>query len=506
MEDLPDLPLLEVFSYFSNGEKIRMLTVCKRWLSLLRDDIQQLCVYGRQAPYKPSWNHLSTQEELNDKYIVRTKELQKDIVFRLRNLKKLFIFKLRDWRIFNSLNLNSFDQLVELKMVFCSRTYPNFDHLSGSKMNFPSLKKLHMENQTDLISKFKAPLDFLNAPNLQSIVLPNFLLTFKEAYRPEKIKFILCTVYQTDQIFGNLERLICGQIATRLELEKMPRLKRVELFPNDWSDWELIRDLETQKLSLQREDLEIGISGFKEIIDPARFIRPSYNNWKHFIVGSFDHFNFSKPLSVLPWPVELENLTQIFPNLENLPENFFSVFVNIRALQIDSVPVDGQNLIRFIKKVRNLEELRISLNGFTESFYKELSQVQPIKRLYLKDAFARNFSSDANYDRWAASETSYDISYLFDLENIEFFILSTRNNLKISAKQFVKFLRATSDCSLMLSIETSRRRLYLSTSGSSYHLFYDHRCVDVSLNFNSLDEVIAYMLQHETLSENSIFF
>lgn len=118
LDNLPDLALFKVFSFFSNQEKIKkLMLVCKRWYSFLQVDIQQLCVYERIPPYRLFWDFFSTKA-IDNNCIVKMKELdQENLVFKFANLKKLCFYKVTHLHKF-FLNQASFDQLVELKLVF----------------------------------------------------------------------------------------------------------------------------------------------------------------------------------------------------------------------------------------------------------------------------------------------------------------------------------------------------------------------------------------------------
>ena len=92
VQELPDLALLKVFSFLSNEEKIRKLTiVCKRWHRLLQGDIQQLGIYGPRSPYRLFCDALS-REEINEKFIVKAMKLTEEFTFKFRALKKLCLF------------------------------------------------------------------------------------------------------------------------------------------------------------------------------------------------------------------------------------------------------------------------------------------------------------------------------------------------------------------------------------------------------------------------------
>lgn len=94
------------------------------------------------------------------------------------------------------------------------------------------------------------------------------------------------------------------------------------------------------------------------------------------------------------------------------------------------VPVDGGNLIRFLKKARNVDELEISKNQYDKRFFRELSRIQSIQYLDLDVVFP--------------PDSDYDIGFLFKLKNMKKIRIETIfSDVQISVQLFIKFLRAT---------------------------------------------------------------
>lgn len=162
LQDLPDLAMLKMFSFFSNEEKIKRLSlVCRRWYLLLQADIQQLCIYDREMPYRLFWGPLWVKE-IDHQVMVRTKTLNEKFAIRFGNLKKLFFFKVTRMRLFlSSLHESSLNQLVELKVM---HSESKCDLLLNSKINLPNLRKLSSDPPGRRMS-----LDEFHAPKLESI-------------------------------------------------------------------------------------------------------------------------------------------------------------------------------------------------------------------------------------------------------------------------------------------------------------------------------------------------
>lgn len=501
--ELPDLVLLKVFSFLGNEEKIkRLMLVCKRWRSLMQSDIQQLAIYrSKEPPYRLFWGAFS-EEEIDHKYIVRTNGLTEKII-RFANLKKLFLYKVT-YPLLDSFSDGSLDQLVELKIIISSRPFyersdehpgPSSDpslasELKSEKMNLPSLKKL--------CSNWAFDLNEFAVPNLESIAFEKERFNQEVDY-PEKIKFILCERFETNQIFSNLEHLVCRRIKGVLPLEAMPKLKRVELFPLEMSDFETIENLRMQKDLLERSDLFIWVAGLKgnftrELVEC--FWRMFYFDEDFFEprVNPYDHIDYNEPLCVVPWKIVLSSpyLTRKFPNLEGIPSNFFNIFIDVQEMRISGVQVNGENLIRLIKMVKNIESLKISGSRFNETFFHELSQIQTIQILHLQNVFPLNASD-------------FDIGFMFDLQNVWLLqIQDTLPQFRVSTKRLVEFLRTNLKNTASLDISHEKKFVDI-THSLRYNFHYEGNEDDRGLDFDSLDELISCM-ENIARSTNTIFY
>ena len=497
LSELPDLAVLKVLDFFSNEEKIkRLMFVCKRWHSLVQADLQQLAIYDRRSPYRIFWDALA-EREVDHKYVVRSKRFTEKFTIRFANLKRLFLYEVTSCRLFlSSLNNGSLDQLVELRITWWSRGEGCLDpslvsRLKSEKINLPSLRKLCSN------CEHFHPSD-LSSPNLESISVPHW----KEVNFPEKVKFIWCQIFETNQIFSNLERLVCRRINGVLPLEAMPKLKRVELLPNEASDFEMIKNLRKQKKRLRRPDLLIWVSAFKENFT-ANLIECFWRRFQYSpppvfdsLLDPLDHVDYNEPLCVFPWRFVIckQHFFEKYPNLEEIPENFFNIFINIQELSISGVQVDGENIIQFIKKAKSIWNLNISDNRFNENFFRELSRIQSIQVLYLTNVFP-------------PSADSFDIGFMFNLQNIG--LMEIRENLtrfKMSAQLFIEFLRTMSheDWTIVV-IECVQKFFWINLLSSIFN--YDGLENDEAdgLDFDSLDALISYA-EDIARSEKSIFY
>ena len=88
---------------------------------------------------------------------------------------------------------------------------------------------------------------------------------------PESLRLIRTEDFYYDFEFANLEVLTCLRIKPNLDLSKLPKLKRIELYPIDhksfkdsFSQTSWYRSLQTRRMLANRLNLEIRIFGFKK--------------------------------------------------------------------------------------------------------------------------------------------------------------------------------------------------------------------------------------------------
>ena len=494
-QNLPDLVLLKVFGFFSHEEKVRtLMLVCKRFHVFLREEVEELCIYENRVPYKPSWGFFS-QGEIADQFIVKAKDLDDPATLRFGNLRKLFLYKVDNLaRFLNATNECNLSQLVELKISKKERVSKwgiiSKESRPKNKIHLPSLKRLWVRSFYGHLA--------LNMPNLESLdLLDHDSVKCFELCAPGKLKFLKCRHFTEDQFNGyfvNLEHLICCSTNSRLSLEKMPRLKRIELWPGYVSGFsripqsEAIKDLQKQKKTFNRRDLEIWHCGFKENYHKisanlfadfqGMFKLNSFGGRNDRALQVFDYFDYEEPISMFPEQIEVCSsiFVRKFPNFEGIPNNFFKVFTNIKAVHVDC-KVDGPSLIQFLKNakgVRSFSVNRFSMARFSSArgtsfdlkFFKELSQIQSICSLILMNAFPLDINP-------------VDVSFLLNFKNLKHLTVSDYDHelgcrlLKMSIKKFKKFIRTvqSSLCSFELASGNSLLHFSVYPIQVSHNIF-----------------------------------
>ena len=475
LQKLPDLALRKVLSFTSHEEKLRtLMLVSKRFYALLQEEAEEMCIYDRRTPYKPSWGFFS-QDEIRNQFIVRAKDLAEPVALRFPNLRKLFLYKVKNLTHFlNATNESSLSQLVELKI------HHLYSHPNG-KIHLPGLKRLWMKwFYGDLI---------LNTPNLESLdLLDDHSEKCFQLCDAGKLKFLKCRQFAANKssgFFVNLEHLICCSVDSLLSLEKLPKLRRIELLPEYESRFnripqsELIEDLQKQKKKFNRSDLEIWHCGFKENyhkLNPdlfTDFFRAflSFGNQElmsrnNRALEVFDYFDYEDPVSVFPGRMNFCSVSEFmrkFPNFERIPNNFFKVFINIKAVLVDC-EVDGPNLIRFLKNAKRVHYFEVNPSSssvhirFDLKFFEELCQIQSFHYLYLKNAFPLDIHP-------------VDVSFFLNFTNLKHVKVSDYDHeqrcrlLKISLKKFKQFLRTVRSTLFLFELASGSNLLYFSAYG-----------------------------------------
>ena len=60
--DLSDLVLEKIFSFLEVFERIKLMSVCKRWKVLIECDLKNLCIYHGTYPVNYFWSYPNRKE------------------------------------------------------------------------------------------------------------------------------------------------------------------------------------------------------------------------------------------------------------------------------------------------------------------------------------------------------------------------------------------------------------------------------------------------------------
>lgn len=452
-ELLPDLVLYRVFSFFDLVEKNQLERVCKRWLFLLRENVETLELKSLGNPF----NRYSKKRSLADNSRFANGQpgrIKKLYVFGSHNIVELF------------LELAHLNQLEILKIESCGYEYEFEENLT---IDLPNLCFLSIKNcflvYSDLLSpcfarffhkQSRYPFCKIRCPNLVYCVLPSFdadALVQVDSF--EKIRYIKCDCFDANiaKRAVNLETLVCKRLELPFRLNELPKLKEIALFPFVLSakrrravkklcgkfNFEMaLKSLRKQRTALFRTDLKVLVNGFEESID--KFFHLNKEGWHENRKSVEEGFhvcftkknaesiarNYDKIVRPLPFrtKVNYTNLISVFNG--QIPANFFEKFPQIKSVSVSEQADNASDLLDFLQKCRNLKRLKLANSRYDQQFYLDLLRFQSLWHLIVKELSGQ-----------------IDFSFILKLENlINFEMRSDRMPVETAYEFLKKRIRA----------------------------------------------------------------
>lgn len=443
MADLPDVVLSKIFDFISIPERSRVRSTCKRWKFVIEtyNSTQSLCICYDHRPFKPKWcfsNLKVTQNEMVN--LKSNSEKVVHVIFRLeffRNLQKVHLYYIQEKL---DLFLEAMSHLTRLKLLKVKERAIKFKTLSSS-----SLEKLHLK--CHYFDSFE-----LNTPNLNSLILRNEHSKLRRENVPISIRFPLTIKYlQCEQFYQNLSQLknlstlVCKGITFTFRLEDFRSLKRLEIWPRQSELW-LARRIQQEKKLLNRNDLELIVSGFqisgleREQLVSCRMIGGDIELTRSYL--ELIQRNGLKFYGCSPWKIKLNLDTLLQLGTWNfqlgIPNEFFVHFPKLNRIFLREPPEvlsrfgnrRDSHLIEFIRR-SNTAHLGL-LSNLTQEFIDQLTGVESIKILYIKLPENFNFECILNLK---------NLEVLFIAANsIKFeFIFKMLNKFSLQWKNFRRF-------------------------------------------------------------------
>lgn len=463
MEKLPILALRKIFSYLTLQEKLRCKLVSKSLKSAVEaDGPRSLCIYsGARYPYNEKWDFLErnvTYEEIVFSNHKKNHDFSAMITL-FRDLEELFLFFVCK---FNDFIVRELPLLSQLKVLVIDNPAFNenhkYEHLT---FNSSSLEKLSFKCPG--FDDFKS-IEF-NTPNLNSLVLwinENASRSFKLQLKfscPLKVRHLECFHFIASmRVLKNLETLNCQKIVCQFALEKFELLGKLELFPREESEFGYIRELIRDKKILRRENLEITVCGFKDLlVSVHRSSGEIFNLKQPFLDQAAKHHE--NLTGRVPWmfrigSLELKEFDQIFKG--EIRELF------LRTFTIESIYLDA----RYFGKMD--QHLNIDQN----SFLQLLTEANPKSVTILSCDFNQEF-----YQHLATIKSITSLDILEKSKNLDldqFLKLEYLSQLKIHTdKMPIAFIRKVLEMSFLLkfSFRSSYFSMILSRRGAyTFHL------------------------------------
>ena len=504
--DLPDLVLEEIFGYFEIFERIKLMSVCKRWKVLIECTLKQLCIYHSTYPVSRFWSY-PTQKEVSDfdKVKVRFRrggvlkypskwDFNYDYSYRdtevgfpkfsfWKSIRKLAFYschsehcELALTQSFNNL-LNNMHQLNELAFegVTLSST---FTKIELDNLKVLTLKKISIRDKSLLHLS-------LVTPKLESISLDLFRtdISIRLLY-PEAVKSVRC--FRFDETFekcSNLESVSFDKIQRPADLlENHQKLKQIEAFPWDDEDMGGIQVLRrTKQQHCWRRPLKLIVSG--SLDHPVFHFSRSFSLFFQFKVDAMNMSEFVGHCKRMVHPVPIfigindySDLTEAFGG--RLPSNFSTLFPEIRELAVNR-KVDPEVFFDFLAGCKTLRSLYLSNCELNSQFYSRLA--------HLKLPVLRSLKELSIHEK----EMKINFEFLFVMKNLDTFVWYLAERKDSKKTDFVVSIERNKDAApcgpnvYWLSIEDNGSRVL----------------DDADVNSECLENVVTQLCQHESVQK-----
>ena len=475
MNNLPNLILREIFSFFSLKEKSRLKAVCCQWKNEL-DSHQptSLCLYHLLA-YPPNIQWAFTNELVgypNSFQITNSSQIN-IVIQRFRSVRKCFLFQISTLNGVEELlnRINEFERLEQLEIYGV--------HLPASRIESAKLHTLSLKYST-------FPSLQLDTPDLEALICHEEITRIRFSY-PERLRTLLVNLFDPHiKQLVNLEHLSCiifDAVDSRF-LKNFPKLKRIQLNNRNWNliNDSVIRELRKQKSVLGLVDLDIiefcFESPFYRINDPdyaitstnVREIRNSYSQI---------------PLNLqFLFEVDYVALCQTF---KPLPSDFFAKFTDIEVVRIEG-QVDQADMMQFLKKCVHLYSVWIKSTGLNQAFFDQLHEIQALEELTIDEPEWR--IEDYRFlDRLTHLKTVLVYSPLLSVRFFRLFFERTKYAREL-------YFRNTSYESVRYAVSLF---IYKELKNGSFEAKLND---EEFREFNSLDEVLNFLREEAPLSEH----
>lgn len=383
LNELPELVLLNIFSYLSIRQKNRLKLVSKGLKNLVERFPQtKLIIYQsvypssemtkpgdsielKKVPKSFYWNPpLSVVDfDLGNKFFSNIKCLY---------LKDIFMEKEENKRSFFE-NLNCLSGVLVIKRGGEMR-------LGTIMFDFPLLKILRLEFQQFKNIKLNTPsLEELRISEIATSNEGKVALTHCEY--PESLRLFRCVEFKSKLEFPNLETLVCQKLDSDFDLSKFPKLKKLEVYPVVEGKLCLkssyYRMLSEKRSLAGNRNLEIRLFGFKEEVFTKSEINLEIKDGFDFYFNFEDGYgqllakNYAQLASRMPYKVSVlfSSITKYFPG--QLPDDFFAKFPSINLIHLDPSS-DCSRLIPFLRNAKSVTDLRID-KSLSSEFYDKLA-------------------------------------------------------------------------------------------------------------------------------------
>ena len=241
--------------------------MCKKWKFVIETMIAKqanVCIHSKVYPYKEKWCFseapVAEEDMLYVKYVCPpSRQFDFKIPF-FEHLHKVYLCEIGE-------NVDCF--LEEVKLLANLKVLM----IHEEQIKCRTLSSASLERLSVKCSDF-GPIK-LDTPMLSCFVLWNNFKRFEQFETvsnrlvdiqfPLKIKRLECFRFDLNlNRLKNLETLVCRVITFEFQLNDFKSLVRLEIFPRTERELPVIRRIQDDRERLNRTDLELIVSGFKE--------------------------------------------------------------------------------------------------------------------------------------------------------------------------------------------------------------------------------------------------
>lgn len=403
MDRLPDLALLEVFSFISVEERFKTLRmICKRWKQVVESQIQRdLVVYGGEYPLKQRWP--SGNRRVDNQSIIRKSLFDLYLTNGYyKAIKRLFLCRI-DYAGLerNGLMTKLVDCMCQLEELSIDQTpyllspFDNqidFENINLDGLTFPNLRVLSVKQ------KFRAKAS-ITAPKLEIFVIWNGSFQgYKDPLKivlshPERLRYLQCPlVGQEIGVFSNLEHVSAQHAKLDFHLSNHQKLKQLDLCVcrvferTEFSIHETIEALMEQREQLKLDHLKITQFGTEDPVVDHRLSRCHFSSDDFCPYNGVRSFTKNFTIDYLPWSIGLQ-WWDFIPTTEGFSE-LCRTRLNVERVKLFECDSPKSNLvIQFLVEVGGVKSLSLQNCSFDQQFFDQLTTVPYIAVLKITRFF-----------------------------------------------------------------------------------------------------------------------
>ena len=381
----------EIFEYLDIEELLNIRLVNKKCKEIIQHFKIRELIFDASFKYKYNW-YFSNRSTLMNNVIKESKLFMlKNSLFNLEFLRRLKIDCLKDNSKISLKDINKlFIHLhqLDIYLYFCTKN-------ENRLLDLPNLQILTLAISNSCYEQnYKLR---VNAPKLHVLELDS-QLRFVDFEHPLTIKHLKQNgdFYFNLRAFKNLEYIEFFSLKNyyfkqiKIDLLKMfPNLKYLLLELDNYSILSTILEKSVEK----KRELNVYFKSiqFRTADELAKFNR-TYAIKFHFLFDTLSGYlkYFDRTANNLDFINEISysrlmDLIELYPNLMQLPANFFAKYSNIQKVYVEKAVGKQNEFISFLTNCKNLGYLAISNSELDQSFFNRLCNITNLIELEINE-------------------------------------------------------------------------------------------------------------------------